>query len=589
MMIFVRRTASYLIAIAATVLFCAMTIAATPATTTVALTVPPTSAAAAPVEFDWFEYQGWETPPAQAGPDEFLNPILAGFYPDPSICRVGDEFFLVSSTFAWYPGVPIFRSKDLVNWTQIGHVLDRPSQLNLDGLRVSEGIFAPTIQHHAGQFYVASTLVGSGGNFYVTATDPAGPWSEPKWLKDVDGIDPSFFFDEDDRAYLIHNGPPPEDRPLYQGHRAIWIHEFDLKSGTTRAGSARIVVNGGTDIAAKPVWIEAPHLVKRDGFYYLFCAQGGTGTAHAEVVFRSRDIQGPYEPLMQPILTQSHLSDARPLPVTCTGHADFVETATGDWWAVFLGCRPYERNLTNIGRETFLLPMRWSNGWPVILSDDQAVPRVLPRPKLPAQRPAEVPHNGSFTWRDEFDPTKLSPVWNFLRTPREPWYSLNRKPGSLLIEPRPVELSSRGNPSLIARRQQHANFIATTRLTPSADPRAEAGLVALQNESFYFFLGVRFDRHGRGEIFLERSAGKQTSDRPEVIARAALTSQPADSIELRLRATGRIYSFSYRLAGAQWTGVGEDVDGSILSTDRAGGFVGSYLGMFARTRPAGAP
>ena len=580
-----RSAVSYFARIA-TAFFCAMTIAATPTTTTtVTLPAPPPLApAAAAVEFAWFEYQGWETPRAEPRPDEFLNPILAGFYPDPSICRVGDEFFLVNSTFAWYPGVPIFRSRDLVNWSQIGHVLDRPSQLNLDGRGVSEGIFAPTIQHHDGVFYVATTLVGSGGNFYVTAKDPAGPWSEPKWLKDVDGIDPSFFFDDDGRTYLIHNGPPPDDKPLYPGHRTLWLHEFDVGSGVTRAGSGKIIVNGGTDIAKTPVWIEAPHLFKRGGFYYLFAAEGGTGTAHAEVVFRSRNVWGPYEPLTRPILTQSHLSDARPLPVTCTGHADFVETATGEWWAVFLGCRPYERNLTNIGRETFLLPMRWVDGWPIVLGGEDPVPRVLKRPNLPAQPPADVPHNGSFTWRDEFESAKLAHVWNFLRTPRQTWYSLDRKPGSLLIEPRPVELTSRGNPSLIARRQQHANFIAATRLTPSDDPRADAGLVAFQNETHYFFLGSRVDRDGRGEIFLERSAGKQTSDGPEIIARAAVPAQPADAIELRLRAVGKSYSFSYRLAGDQWISLREDADGSILSTDCAGGFVGSYLGMFARTR-----
>jgi alpha-N-arabinofuranosidase len=207
----------------------------------------------------------------------------------------------------------------------------------------------------------------------------------------------------------------------------------------------------------------------------------------------------------------------------------------------------------------------------------------LQRPKLPAQPPADVPHNGSFTWRDDFDSNKLAPVWNFLRTPRQPWYSLDRKPGSLLIEPRPVELTSWGNPSLIARRQQHANFVATTRVIRSDDSRVDAGLVAFQNETHYFFLGARADRHGRGEIFLERSAGKQTSDGPEIVARAALPAQP-DAIELRLRAAGKSYSFSYRLAGDEWTSLREDADGSILSTDYAGGFVGSYLGLFARIR-----
>jgi len=318
------------------------------------------------VEFAWFQYEGTETPTTEVGGDEFLNPILAGFYPDPSICRVGDEYFLINSTFAWFPGIPIFRSRDLVHWTQIGHVLDRPSQLNLDGRGVSEGVFAPAIEHRDGVFYVINTLVGAGGNFYVTADDPAGPWSDPRWLREVNGIDPSFFFDDDGRAYIVHNGPPPDGKPLYDGHRALWLHEFDFKTGTTRSGSARIIVNGGTDLSKKPVWIEGPHIFKRGGFYYLTAAEGGTGPEHSQVVFRSRDVWGPYETPGKPILTQRHLPPSRPNPITCVGHADFVRTPAGDWWAVFLGCRPYENNKTNIGRETFLLPVRWENDWPII-------------------------------------------------------------------------------------------------------------------------------------------------------------------------------------------------------------------------------
>ena len=590
----VRRPASYVSCIRAALLFCIMTITATSTTTLATGPTPdavPASALAPararPIEFAWFEYQGTEAPQARVAPDEFLNPILPGFYPDPSVCRVGDEYFLVNSTFAWFPGVPIFRSRDLVNWTQVGHVLDRPSQLNLDGLGVSEGIFAPTIQHHDGTFYVVTTMVGGrdGGNFYVTARDPAGPWSEPRRLKDVDGIDPSLFFDDDGRAYLAHNGPPPDRRPLYDGHRAIWLHEFDLAAGATRAGSAKIIVNGGTDLARRPVWVEAPHLYKRGGYYYLIAAEGGTGPAHSVVVFRSRDVWGPYVPFERPILTQRHLPATRVMPVTCTGHADLVETQTGEWWVVFLGSRPYERTLTNIGRETFLLPVRWeADGWPAILSGDEAVPRVLKRPDLPAQKPAETPHNGSFTWRDEFDAERLHPAWNFLRTPRESWHALDRKRGGLLIEPRPVDLSARGNPSLIARRQQHANFSARTTMSISDDRRVDAGLVAFQNETHYFFAGVRVGAGGGHEIFLERSAGKRSPRGGEIVARAPLPAQ-LDAIELKVAAAGRSYSFSYRVGeGGDWTELAADVDGGILSTDVAGGFVGSYVGMFARIR-----
>jgi alpha-N-arabinofuranosidase len=232
---------------------------------------------------------------------------------------------------------------------------------------------------------------------------------------------------------------------------------------------------------------------------------------------------------------------------------------------------------------TFLLPVRWEDDWPIILGEEEAVSLTPKRPNLPAQPPAQIPHNGSFTWRDEFDSASLSPLWNFLRTPREPWYSLTRKPGSLLIEPRPVELGARDNPSLIARRQQHADFRASTRLVPSDDPLVDCGLVAFMNETHYFFLGVRADGAEGFEIFLDRAAGKEHASSAERIARAALPA-PVEGIELRISGAGRDFSFGYRDGGREWTSLAEGVDGSILSTDVAGGFVGTYVGMFARRR-----
>ena len=305
--------------------------------------------------FEWFEYVG-KDPLSDAPLDlgSYRNPILPGFYPDPSLCRAGDDYYLVNSSFAYFPGVPLFHSRDLVHWTQVGHVLTRPSQLNLDGLQVSQGIFAPALRQHAGTFYVITTLVGAGGNFFVTAADPAGPWSDPVFLPEIDGIDPSFFFDDDGHAYVVNNGPPTDGRGLYSGHRAIWIQEFDLK-GQRLTGPRKVLVDGGVDLSKHPIWIEGPHVFRRNGWYYLIAAEGGTAEDHSEVVFRSRAARGPYVPWdKNPILTQRTLDPARPDPVTSTGHADFVETPDGAWWAVFLGCRPYEGGrLYNTGRETF--------------------------------------------------------------------------------------------------------------------------------------------------------------------------------------------------------------------------------------------
>jgi xylan 1,4-beta-xylosidase len=539
--------------------------------------------APAPVTFDWFEYTGRDQSFETALPkDHFRNPILPGFYPDPSICRAGDDYYLVTSSFAYFPGIPIFHSRDLVNWRQLGHALDRPAQLKLDGLGVSRGLFAPAISYHQSTFYLVCTLVDGGGNFFVTAKNPAGPWSDPVWLRGVDGIDPAFFFDADGRAWLVNNGPPPENKSRYDGHRAIWLQEFDVKTQQL-TGPRTIIVNGGVDLAQKPIWIEAPHIFRRGEWYYLICAEGGTGENHSEVVFRSKRVEGPWEPAKQnPILTQRDLPANRPAPITSTGHADFVETAKGEWWSVFLGCRPYEPGFYNTGREAFLLPVSWTNdAWPTILRPGETVPAIIAAPNLPADRSPALPLNGNFTWRDEFDASTLSLAWQFLRTPRETWWSLDEPRGVLTLRPRSVSLRDRGNPTFLARRQQHLSFRAATSLRLGDDRGVAAGLAAFQSETHHFFLGVRRRESGH-EVFCERVAAKKPSDATETIARNDLPLGSARQIELCIEGDGRNYTFSYTVDGGERRVLVANVDGTILSTRVAGGFVGTMLGLHAR-------
>ncbi|MFW5972637.1 MAG: glycoside hydrolase family 43 protein, partial [Bacteroidota bacterium] len=343
-------------------------------------TVPATTASADP-SFDWFEYEGSDEifSDSAAGLNEYQNPILAGFYPDPNITRAGDNYFLVNSTFTYYPGIPVFESSDLVNWRQLGNVIDRPSQLDFDDLGISRGVFAPAIEYNDETFYVVNTCVDCGGNFVVTATDPAGPWSEPTWLPEVGGIDPSLYFDDDGRAWILNNDAPIGE-PLYEGHRAIWIQEFDPET-LQSFGERTLLVDGGVDITTEPVWIEGPHITKVDGWYYLTAAEGGTSVNHSQVVLRSREVTGPYEPWEHnPILTQRDLDPARPHPITSAGHADMVRTQNDEWWATFLAVRPYEDNYYNTGRETFMLPVEWVDGWPVILPPGETIPFVVSRP-----------------------------------------------------------------------------------------------------------------------------------------------------------------------------------------------------------------
>lgn len=517
---------------------------------------------------------------------EYTNPILAGFYPDPSICRAGDDYYLVNSTFAYLPGIPVFHSKDLVNWKLIGYVIDRPDQLNYDSLGVSRGIFAPAIRHHDGIFYVTCTFVDAGGNFVCTAKNPAGPWSKPVWLPQVSGIDPSLFFDTDGKAYLVHNSVPPEGKPLYQGQRTIRMCMFD--QGRLRVDNhEKILVNGGTDIKEKPIWIEGPHIFNVDGYYYLICAQGGTAENHSEVVFRSKDVWGPYVSYEgNPILTQRDLNPDRKDPITCTGHADFIETQKGTWWAVFLGCRPYqpyEKDYYNTGRETFLAPVTWKDGWPTIIPHGHEVAHHYPYPLPPAGVKGELHYGGNIEYTDNFDSKTLDLNWEFLRAPHEKWYSLSEKPGWLAMTLRPETASGKTNPSFLARRQQQANSSSSTAMefTPRSE-NEKAGLMVFQNEvRFYYLCKSLKDGHAVVELY-KSVEDERPDDGMELVASQVLDETfAAGSLELKIESRGGSYSFLYGNTPDKWNMLKDGMDASVLSTKVAGGFVGCFYALYA--------
>jgi alpha-N-arabinofuranosidase len=448
--------------------------------------------------------------------------------------------------------------------------------VDLSGVSVAgDGLYAPAITWHDGTFYIFNTCVRCGGNYYVTARDPAGPWSDPVWLPQAGGIDPSLFFDEDGSAWLVNNDAPPEP-PRYDGHRAIWLQRFD--PDTKRLVGERIVlVDGGADPATNPVWIEGPHLFKKDGHYYLIAAEGGTEENHSQVVFRAEKVTGPYLPFPgNPILTQRDLPADRPFPITSTGHAGFVDTGQG-WWATFLGVRPYDRRNFNTGRETFLLPVTWQDGWPRITAPGERVPYVNARPDLP-EGSAPVPTTGPMRLHETFAGADLPLDWMMLRNPRARWYRLG---GGATLEARPVGLGDNGNPSFLARRQQHLNASITTRVrfVPEADGDC-AGLVAFQNDAYWFFLGIE-QAGGRAMIRLDRRAGEETPREGAMVAEAPLGVAPGTPVDLRISARGGRYDFAYATRPGEWRVLARDVDGTILSTKEAGGFVGATLGVYA--------
>jgi xylan 1,4-beta-xylosidase len=517
--------------------------------------------------------------------NEYANPVLAGFYPDPSMCRVGDNYYLVNSTFSYYPGITIFKSKDLVHWKLIGYALNRPEQLDLDSEGVTRGLFAPAIRYNKGIYYITCTNIDKGGNFVVTAKNPEGPWSNPSWLP-INAIDPSLFFNDNGKAYIVYNSIPPDDKPLYNGHRTIRMHDFDIKTLKIK-GEERILVNGGTDIKKKPVWIEGPHIFKVNGLYYLTCAEGGTAYDHSEVVFRSKNVEGPYIPYKNnPILTQRNLDTNRIFPITSTGHADFIETPSGKWWAVFLGVEPYppyKDDYYNIGRETFLAPVRWENGWPVITSDHQLVKHYYPNP-LPVDKNFKgIPLGGNFEYTDNFDSGTLDLSWEFLRTVREKWYNLTAKKGFLAMQLRPETCYGNMNPSFIARRQQHNISSASTGLEfmPKSE-NEKSGLVIFQNEFHYYFICKSID-NGSPVIQLYKSAESDTAiNKMELLASRSLnTEENSGEIYFKIESHNSDYSFYYGFAPNKWEKLKDNVDGKFLSTKTAGGFVGCMYALYA--------
>jgi xylan 1,4-beta-xylosidase len=530
-----------------------------------------------------YEYSFGQSTPS------FTNPIIAGFYPDPSICRVGKDYYLVNSTFSYFPGITVFHSRDLVHWKLLGSVLNRPEQFNLDGQGVSRGLFAPAIRFYNGLFYVTCTLVDIGGNFVATAKNPAGPWSKPSWLPQINGIDPSLFFDDDGKAYIIYNSIPPDDKPLYDGHRTIRIREFDPESLNVK-GDERILINGGTDIDKKPAWIEGPHIIKKDGVYYLIAAEGGTADQHSEVVFKSANVDGPYVSYEKnPILTQRNLAPDRPFAITSTGHADFVQTESGDWWAVFLGCRPYHPyggEYYNTGRETFLAPVFWKGGWPVINPGYEEVQYRYPYPILSSANSVDIPTSGNFRTRDEFDSQELNLNWVFLRTPHEKWYDLTQRKGYLSIKLRPETCVGSMNPSFLGRRQQHLRCSASAALlfTPKAE-NEKAGLLIFQNEKHFYFLCKSSEKSKPViQLYMSDSSGKAASGMDLIASTPIGKNEHENEVLLKIDAKEDIYSFFYAYNPGQWTLLKDSIDAKFLSTRVAGGFVGCMFAMYATSQ-----
>lgn len=499
---------------------------------------------------------------AQAGP--YRNPVLPGFHPDPSICRVGDDYYLATSSFEYFPGVPIFHSKDLVHWRQLGHALSRASQLPLAGQRSSGGIYAPTLRCTEGHFSMVTTNVGAGGNFLVRASDPAGPWSEPVWIDEKEsGIDPSLLFDDDGKVYLTRQDG---------GERGgINQAEIDVASGKLTGASRRIWNGTGG------VWPEGPHLYKIHGWYYLVIAEGGTSYNHSVTMARSKSPWGPFEAAPNnPVLTQR---EHPRLPLQASGHADLVQTPDGHWFMVLLGVRPVEsehlqQRQHHLGRETLLAPLEWTpDGW-LKVNGGAPLSMTMAAPGLPASHP--WPLAGV---RDDFDARLPGLEWNFLRGPADGLWSLTEKPGSLRLKGTSVSLDDIGTPAFIGRRQQHFALRAATLLDFAPGGRGQsAGLALRMNEDNHYQLLVCGAANGTRVIRLvTRVKGVTTLVREAPIR--------AGKVELSVRAYPDRYVFAYQVGTRHVADFASAPTGA-LSAEQAGGFTGVFVGLVAHNGAA---
>jgi alpha-N-arabinofuranosidase len=500
----------------------------------------------------------------------FNNPIIPGFAPDPSIVRVGDDFWLINSSFEYFPGIPIYHSTDLVRWELVNYALTRPSQADLATLKSSDGIHASTIRYHDGTFYIITTnnIDGNMVNFVVTAEDPRGQWSEARVLDGAPGIDPSLFFDDDGRAWYVGNHIPPD--PEFPGQAEIWLQEVDIDA-MRLIGERHFLWRG----CCGGVWAEGPHIYKRDGWYYLMISEGGTSFDHAMAIAISKNITGPYlSNARNPVLTHRHLS--YDYPISGVGHADLVELEDGRWYAVALGWRLAKGKYGILGRETFLVPVTWEQEpyawkdekltWPVFSPDTGRIEHEYPAPF------GNTLTQPDYVFRDDFDTEKRPLDWNFRRTPASDFLDVDPASGRLIMRLLTTAIGERQQYAFTGIRQRHFEFEATTRLELAADDvRSEAGIALIMNDRS----ALLFTLTGKGELQLVHNRDGET----EVLAASSFEGR---AVQLRVTADYVDLGFHYSADGDEWQTLASGVDGSVLAPERIGGYnyTGTYVGLY---------
>ena len=510
----------------------------------------------------------------------FKNPILAGGYPDPSICRVGDEFFMVNSSFEYFPALPIHKSKDLVNWELVGHGLNRleqvSGQINLIDVQSNGGIHAPTIRFHNGIYYIITTNVyydeikqrATATNFIITSSNPEGPWSNPIVIKGAPGIDPDIFFDDDGRVWYAGNHQPSD--PSFSGETEIWMQELDPKN-LQLIGQRFFVWRG----ACGGVWAEGPHIYKKDGNYYLLIAEGGTSFNHSIMVAVSDKITGPYTSNERnPIFSSRHLSYDN--WVHSTGHGDLVELEDGRWYVVMLGVRGDVKRKSNMGRETFIAPVSWEREpydwkerkivWPVIASQSGKILKNNPIIFFET-----VGNKGSF-FVDDFNDTNLGLEWNHRRAPMQNMFDLVSNPGSLRVYTNPNILQERKRANFTGIKQTESEFSFKAKMTfsPSGD-NDESGIAIVQKDNNFLSLTLK---QFNEDISIEL---KLMNNVETIIASKKIDYKSKFPIQLKVESYQNNYRFYYALKNNDFQLFAETPSDHLLSH----GYTGAHIGLYA--------
>ncbi len=513
------------------------------------------------------------------------NPIIPGFYPDPSICRVGDDFYLACSSFEEYPGIPIFHSKDLMNWEQISYAMTAENGFHVERNCMNGGVMAPTLRYHDGTFYIINTNFSHDGNYIVTASDPAGPWSEPHWLKDVPGIDASIFFDDDGQCYVMGTGDnwPDGKGGLRQG---IWVARFDLEH--YKMASEPVAIYGGAFAdAASP---ESPHIYHIGDYYYLLIAEGGTEHYHSASVARSKNVFGPYEnDPANPVITHRHMGYH--CPIGNVGHADLVELPDGSWYAVMLASRLVDGVSKNLGRETYICPVVWERGWPLFSPRTGKLEWEYPAPDLPEHPfpPKEA--------LDDFDSPVLGLDWSFWGRPYTDFWRVEdsklyiRCIAQAMAEPlRPmsfVHTMAYGYfaPALCQRQLEPKEFIACE-MNFVPEGNETAGLVVRQAMNHQYRLELA-NVDGRQLLRLILCTSDfdvpayipsfKADEHSEVLAE---TEWAGGSIVLALDMDGNRFTFSYG-SSREERKVLAGADGFAINPEKVGCMTGTMIGVFA--------